>query len=173
MNALPLHRVFLALLGALSLALAARATDVTGIYDDKGVVLSSSTAGQVDAEVSLHALLSLEFDPAAGLALFGQTERVDLTQAADEIVIRCHRPEGRVSWRTEYLWEAEKGSIHGPRVIVNTRKEGQKTVYTMMFEQLENPDHLLISVFRVNPTIMGPQGEPLGTYLFTKIAAPK
>jgi len=151
----------------------ATATDISGVYHDKGTVLSSAVPEQVEQEVSLHALLALEFDPEAGRVVHDETSRVDLVQASDEIVIRAHLEKSRVSWRTEYLYEAEKGSIHGPRVIVNTRKPGEREVYTFMFELLENTDHLLITVYRVSPTIVGPSGKAIGSYLFTRMAESK
>ncbi len=165
-----LSRLFVAGCVWLAATALASATDISGVYDDKGVVMTSSEPAQVEQEISLHALLSLEFDPEAGRIMYEETNRVDLVQASDEILIRAHKEKSRVSWRTEYLYEAEKGSIHGPRVIVNTRKPGEREVYTFIFELLENKDHLLVTVYRVSATIVGPSGKPIGSYLFTRMA---
>ncbi|GAB1489152.1 hypothetical protein MASR2M8_16040 [Opitutaceae bacterium] len=173
MNPLSFSRLFVACCAWLAATTIASATDISGVYDDKGIVMTSSQPEQVEQEVSLHALLSLEFDPEAGRVMYEDTHRVDLVQASDEILIRAHKEKNRVSWRTEYLYEAEKGSIHGPRVIVNTRKPGEREVYTYMFELLENKDHLLVTVYRVSATIVGPSGTPIGSYLFTRMAEAK
>ena len=173
MNASPLSRFFrlgcMWLLATLTLS----ATDVSGVFDDKGSVISAEKPELAGAEVSLHALLSQEFDPETGRILYAETERLDIIQTSDDLTFRAHKETTRVNWSVEYLYEAAKGSVHGPRVIVNLRKPEERDVYTYVFELLENTDHLLITVYRVTATIVGPSGKPIGSYLFTRIAESK
>lgn len=173
MNASPLSR-FLRL-GCIWLlaTLAASATDVSGVFSDKGSVISSEQPEQAGEEASLHALLSQEFDPEMGRIIYAETERLDLIQTSDNLTFRAHLEKMRLSWSVEYLYEAVKGSVHGPRVIVNLRKPEERDVYTYIFELLENTDHLLVTVYRVTATIVGPSGQPIGSFLFERMAESK
>ncbi len=173
MNASSLSRFFRLGCVWLLATLAASASDVSGVYHDKGSVISNEKPELAGAEVSLHALLSQEFDPETGRILYAETERLDLIQTSDDLTFRAHKEKTRVSWSVEYLYEAVKGSVHGPRVIVNLRKPEERDVYTYVFELLENKDHLLITVYRVTATIVGPSGKPIGSYLFERMAESK
>lgn len=164
-----LIRLLLVLAG-LCAALAVRAVEIDGTYENTGSLASSATP-QADGTISFQGLLELNFDYALTRAEHSETERVTLTQTATHLRLECRNREGRLTWTGS--WEKGVGyTVEEDHVALTFRARRFKDdgfVFTL--RPVPGRDLLLVDVQRINATSFGPAAQPIGSFLFGRLAA--
>lgn len=150
-------------------AVAARAVDVSGVYENAGTVVSTTLASP-EAGVPFRGLVGLEFDLPLARALHSDTERVTLTQVAGTFTMRCTDAAGAETWTGQ--WERDRGyGIEGNQVkLIFRSKRFADDGFLFLLTPVGDETLLQVEVLRVHSTFFGPVGKPIGTFLFHRLA---
>lgn len=148
------------------LAVAARAVDVSGSYENAGSMIAAAPA---TGDISLQGLLGLNFDHELTRAIHCETSRVEIKQTDSQFGIVCKKDDGTVTWsgywqrNVGYDWDSEKVSLlfRTPRF----KQDG----FLFKVSLAGNRRMLLVEVLRINSTYFGPMGESLGTFIFDRV----
>ena len=145
----------------------ADALDISGTYDDKGSIIGSNGVGSGES-VSLHGLLSLEFDPVMAEANFGDTSHVVLVDKDGKIDIEIFDDNGTMIWGT--VWGVHDGYSHEGDVAVirisNGSANGDRT--SLVMKTFNDGAYLEVKAYAVKYSAVGPHSEPIGSYIFVK-----
>ena len=149
------------------------AVDVSGVYADKGPVVGTDPA-KPPQEVSLHALLSLEFDPVIGCAQHTQTSFLKLIDTGDAFEIRIYDQEAELLWRGRGRREQGAFSRDDHRVILRLRSARfGDDLFAFFLEPLADTGLLEVKVLRVSATAFGPGTRTVGTFIFHRVPEPE
>lgn len=160
------------LIAALSLAAslpAARAIDVSGVYENSGSVASGDSP-QTTGTVSLQGLLGLEFDFALANTRHAQTSRVEVTQTGTLFRIVCREAGDAVAWSGQWKtgegYAAENGQVR----LVFRSKRHEPDGFFFLLSTAREGQLLVVEVQRVTPTWFGPVVKPMGLFVFHRVA---
>jgi hypothetical protein len=148
------------------LAVAARAVDVSGTYENAGSMIGAPPGA---GATSLQGLLGLNFDHELTRAIHSETSRVEIRQTDSQFGIVCRKDDGTVAWsgywqrNVGYDWDRDKVSLlfRAPRF----KEDG----FLFKVSLVGDRRMLLVDVIRVNTTYFGPMGESLGTFIFDRV----
>jgi hypothetical protein len=142
----------------------ARAVDsgLNGDYADEGVIVKAD-AKAFPHGVSLHALLSLEFEPALARKLKEQAAHVVVRQENGAVEIKVYDHDGAVIKQGRWKKDA------GPNGRVILRFSVRDEEYFFRFETTAEQRLLQVTIDRNEPTILGPAVNSVGTFLFPRI----
>lgn len=152
------------LLWGLGLAVAGGA-DISGTYGARGVKVAGAV-GDGAAEVSLPALLHLEFNHALGLTRHADADVVVIEEGPRWVEVRVLDREGEQTWRTH--WNEGEGFDRADairRLSVASPRRGEAAVM-FLFETIEGDRLLRLEVVRMVATNFGPVPESVGTFIF-------
>ncbi|ACB76404.1 hypothetical protein [Opitutus terrae] len=165
-------RRFLLLLAAVTLGCALRAApiELSGVYADEGTVVSGDPT-LFTSQVSLHALLRLEFDPRLASQRREETSEVRLTHTAGVLAVEAYEADGTLSWRSR--WNAGEGRSSLGRVVTLRMRAAHAGAddYLLVLEPV-NSQLLQVRIQRLEPTLLGPMVRATGVYLFSRCAEP-
>jgi len=168
MHSFRLSRPWL-LVATLLVASAAHAENLDGTYENTGSLVSSATA-QPAGTISFQGLLDLNFDYALTRALHATTNRVVITQTATHLRVECRDIDDKMTWSGS--WEKGTGFTleedHVDLVFRAPRLKDDGYLFTL--RTVHDRDLLLVDVQRVNATSFGPAAQPIGSFLFGRIA---
>jgi hypothetical protein len=153
---------------AVTAAAGEREIDLTGVYDDEGTVITTTTGRPADG-ASLHALFRLEFVPALARILHDQTAQIRIKQGRASLEIEVMDLDGKVSWQG--AWELGDGyALREGRLILHFKpgKFGQDE-FLLIFKTVSAHRLLEVEAQRLTPTLLGPSIHPIGTYLFSRL----
>ncbi|AOS45972.1 hypothetical protein Verru16b_03063 [Lacunisphaera limnophila] len=159
----------LAYLGPLALGAAGpRELDLSGTYDDAGVVVVAAP-DQVPGVISLHAMLSLEFVPGLAKLLHDQTGQVRITHEGFLLKVEVLDRDDAVIWHADWKGGEDFG-LRDNRIFLRL-KPGRfgNDEYVLSFTTVSEHRLLQLEVQRLKPTFFGPVYEAMGTYLFYRI----
>ncbi|MBI2515462.1 MAG: hypothetical protein HYV95_00975 [Opitutae bacterium] len=156
--------LLLALAGALIAKAQIVPADMSGDYDDEGVLLSEGTE-RFSGTVSLHALFSATFDPELARQLHAKTSRIGLQQGNGVFDITVYDDEGKAVGAGHW----KKGPDYAQqddRVTLRLTAKGE--IYIFTCELVGQGKVLQLTVERGQQTIFGPVRQPLGVFLFPR-----
>ena len=149
------------------LAVTAHAVDVSGTYENVGTVVGASAAK--DNHASFHGLLGLEFDLPLALARFSQTEKVTIQQTDSAFRLRCLDADGNETWIARWNRDAGYG-LEDELVKLVFSKYKENDGYLFLLRPAGEGKFLVVEVHRIQTTPFGPVGNPIGTFLFSRVA---
>jgi len=158
------------IMGALSAAPAARAENLSGVYENTGSQISSATPAAGDA-ISFQGLLGLNFDYALTRALHASTSQVVITQTDSLFRIECRDVDGKVVWSGQ--WEPGIGCTPAEdRVdLIFHTAQLKYDGYRFSLRPVPGKQLLLVEVQFVKATTLGPSVQPVGSFLFGRLSA--
>ncbi len=167
--------VFVSLcLGALRLpaaevALPTAPPDLTGVYDDAGTAASIPEGQPTPAVISLHALLSLEFNPGMARLLQERTREIRITHDEKALSVEFLDRDGEKIWNP--VWTRESGySVRDKRVQLHLKPGKFGTdEYVIVRQNVTTHRLLQVHVQKLKPTFFGPVFQPVGTFLFPRL----
>jgi hypothetical protein len=150
------------------LAVTAQAVDVSGTYENVGTVIGSPASA--DDRVSFHGLLGLEFDRRLARAQFSQTERLVLTQTDSTFKISGRDADNGETWNSR--WARDLGYDFDQKQVklLFSSKLKKDDGFLFLLSPAGDGQMLLVEVIEIHATVLGPVGNPLGTYLFERVA---
>jgi len=151
------------------LATTLRAVDLEGTYENAGTLVPSGIT-EAPGTVSFQGLLELNFDYVLARALHAETNRVTIGQTATHFTIQCRNSDDKVTWSGR--WEKGVGyTVEDDRVDLTFHAARLKyDSYVFSLQPLPQRDILLVEVRRINTTPLGPHVQPVGSFLFSRIA---
>jgi hypothetical protein len=159
------HRWFVGVAVSALLFASAGAAEISGRYSDKGTRIPSENEKDT-AEVSLHGLLSLEFDPAIAALNFQETSTVEIRQSDDVFEVRIFDKEGKVRWNGQWKKGVEY-TPEGNRAALRLRAADGKEPVALVFEPIDNR-MLQVEASRITSGPLGPGTQKIGVYLFAR-----
>lgn len=153
------------LASAVMWAAAPRELELSGSYDDTGIVVTAAP-DQPPGVASLHAMLSLEFVPGLARLLHDQTGLVRLAHEGALLRVEVVNHDDEIIWRSS--WKQGEGyALRDGRVYLHL-KPGRfgSDEYVLIFSTVTEHRLLQLEVKRLKPTFFGPVYQPMGTYLF-------
>lgn len=149
-------------------ATAARADELDGVYENAGNLVALDAA-QAAGTISFQGLLELNFDYALTRALHSETNRVTIRRTATHLTIQCLDADGKVTWSGR--WEKGVGyAVEDDRVDLTFHSARLKyDSYMFSLEPVPQRDLLLVEVKRINATTLGPNAQPVGSFLFGRL----
>lgn len=162
-----LHRLTCAAVMMLAAVAHGQDLNLSGEYEDKG----TAVPGKADTgpqEVSLHALLSLEFDPAAGVGIRADSSYVEITQEQSTLTFRVFDRDGTATWRSRSPFRIGV-TIEGPHLLVRMSdpRFGDDS-FDFILQPVADNRLLQVRVVRHQATPFGPVARDVGTYLFPR-----
>lgn len=157
-------------LGALLVAFTginARAVDVSGSYEDYGVVISESKDPAYPA-MSLRALLCLDFDAMPTRAPTSDVGHINITQTKQWLQVEMVDEDGKSVWNER--WQKDEGCYFkdvGVVLALHTPRKGSDQ-YVLTLRPAEGQPALLVDVQVVSKAVLGPLVRPTVTYLFAR-----
>lgn len=144
------------------------ATDISGTYADKGVVVHSAADQKTPETISFHGLLSQEFDPQLAALDFDGTDHFTLDDNGEVLATEIFDHSGKRLWR--FVWGASRGFSHNEGKAVIRMKLGKSETErcVLVLEPTSDQRALEVKVYKVGPGTFGPRSEPIGTYLFVR-----
>jgi hypothetical protein len=141
---------------------------LSGSYEDTGAGVAG-TAATPAGEVSLHALLNLEFDPARARALHERTARIVIAQSKETLSIRVYDSDDKVTREEE--WKLGKGyAREGNRALLRLpATSAAREEYLLILQSVAQGRLLQVEVHRITPTTFGPAYRSAGTYVFARM----
>ena len=163
-----LSRLSLAIASLLAIA-TARAEDLSGVYENTGSLVSSAT-DPTEGTVSFQGLLGLDFDYALTRALHAETNRVTLRQTETHFTIECRNTDDQVTWSGQ--WQKGVGyTVDGDHVeLVFRAPRFKDDGFIFSLRRVPQRDLLFVEVQRLNATSFGPSAQPVGSFLFGRLA---
>lgn len=163
-------RVFVAAIVILALGRvsAAAVPEISGVYDNIGSH-ASVAAPNASEPVSFQGLLELNFNHAAAVADHSATARVVLRQTSVGLRIECLDQSGKVTWARG--WErGEEYAETEDRIDLKFRAARLKyDSYLFSLKKISGTDLLLVEVYLVQATTLGPNIVLEGSYLFSRL----
>jgi hypothetical protein len=147
----------------------ARAVDVSGTYENAGSMVRPGSPAEAGI-ISLQGLCTLEFDHALTRALHTQTDRVVVRQSDSAFIIECHDRDGAVTWSGRWARDMGYGVDPGQVNLLFRSKRFEPDGFLFSLSLAGDGQLLLIDVRRIKTTWLGPVGEPIGVFLFNRIA---
>jgi hypothetical protein len=150
---------------ALATGLTLSAGNISGTYGARGVKVAGAV-GEGAAEVSLPALLHLEFNSELGLAQHAGADVVVIEEGPRWVEIRVMDREGQQTWRTH--WNEGQGFSRSGAIrqlSVASPRRGEAAV-VFVLENIEGDRLLRVEAVRMAATNFGPVPESLGTFIF-------
>ncbi len=143
--------------------------DLSGTYDDAGTIVKIAEGEETPQTVSLHALLSLEFNPGLARLLQQRTREVRVKHEGDTFAVDFVDADGESIWAP--VWNRETGSYLRERRLHLRLKPGKfgNDEYVLVFENVTTHRLLQVQLQRVKPTFFGPVLQPVGTFLFHRL----
>jgi len=153
---------------ALLATTAARAGDLDGVYENTGSLVAAATPDS--GTISFQGLLELNFDYTLTRALHGATNRVTIRETATHFKIECLDADDHVTWTGS--WEKGAGCTTGDDRVDLTFHNSQLKYdsYVLSLQPVPQRDLLLVDVKRLNATLLGPSVQPVGTFVFGRLA---
>lgn len=150
-------------------ALPADPPDLSGTYDDAGTIVKIADGEQPPEVVSLHAMLSLEFNAGLARLLQDRTREVRIKQEGDTLAVDFVDADGETIWAP--VWNRATGCVLRERRLQLHLKPGKfgNDEYVLVFENVTTHRLLQVQVQRVKPTFFGPVAQPVGTFLFHRL----
>ncbi|GEM_PF-1228000 len=143
------------------------AASLNGTYDDKGTQVAMAVDGPSGA-ASLHALLGQQPDPVLASLDFDGTGSVRFAEANGVLDIEIFGEQGQRIWHDR--WSAREGFSYEGNSAVIRMQLGASPDHRWVL--VLNPDDagrvLEVKAYRVLQSLLGPHGEPVGTYVFTR-----
>lgn len=166
--------LFALILGAIRLTAAQVALpldppNLSGVYDDAGTAASIPAGQPTPAVISLHALLSLEFNPGMARLLQERTREIRITHDERTLSVEFLDREGEKIWNP--VWTRENGySLRDRRVQLHIKpgKFGNDE-YVIVLENVTPHRLLQLHLQKLKPTFFGPVFQPMGTFLFPRL----
>lgn len=162
------HLRWCGLLMVLAGALVAEAqitpADLSGDYDDEGVLLSEG-AEKFAGVISLRALFGAAFDPELAQQLHVKTARVSLQQGTGVFDITAYDDEGKAVG----IGHWKKGPDYAQqddRVTLRLSAKGE--IYIFTCELVGQGKVLQLTIERGKQTVFGPMRQPVGVFLFPR-----
>ncbi len=154
-------------LGLLTLwgASVATAANISGTYADKGTMVTAD-ASVNPPEVSLHALLGLEFNPDIGLMNYALTETVEITDWDDWLEIITRNPSGTEISKSR--WGPQNGFSHQNGYAVFRLAKNNDEFYSFLMKPAADGSAMELRIYKVQPSALGPGANNIGTYFFVK-----
>lgn len=165
----PVWRNLLSLAAALlAVGASAAQSDLSGLYADEGTTISTEPT-LFQGDVSLHALLRLEFDERLVKMRRQETDEVRLNQSQGVLEVQALGEDGEVAWRSRFN-ATEATSEQGGRVLVLRMQpaQGEESEYLLLFER-STGGLLQVTVRRVESTLLGPMVRATGVYVFSHL----
>lgn len=147
---------------------AAHAADIAGQYADKGTMIPTGDGGQPQ-EMSLHAILQLDFDYERVRERYAATDHVEFRQGRHTLEARMSTADDTL--RYHGAWSTGEGYTNAEdQVVLRLRgaKHGGDTFVCVM-SLVEGGELLQVEVSRLVTTSVGPTAQPVGTYLFPRL----
>jgi len=143
------------------------AVDLSGVYDDEGVILEMEGAREGE-RMSFRALLALEWDPARGAVLRGETTRFEIDQEEHRFHLVCQDEDKRVTWQG--AWRRMAGyDFDAKRVKLLLRRPGEGGETFLFLLSNDGRENLLVvTIERVEPGRLGVTRKPVGTVFFVR-----
>ncbi len=161
------HRLACAAMMMFASVVHAQELNLSAEYEDKGTAVPGK-ADPAPQEVSLHALLSLEFDPAAGLAIRADSSHVEITQDQSTLTFRVFDRDGTATWRSRSPFRIGV-TIEGPHVLVRmSDPRFGDDAFDLILQPVADNRLLQVRVVRHQATPFGPVARDVGTYLFAR-----
>lgn len=136
-------------------------------WEDKGVALSRDDSNSSE-NISLHALLNLDFNAKLGAMTYSGTDHIQLKLHRSYLDVDLLGNEGvyigKQSWKTE-SYEAPEGN--GLMVRIESPEHHDDSV-VLMLETTSAGRVLQAKVVRMKATTFGPTLTEIGTYFFTR-----
>ncbi|MDQ5978388.1 MAG: hypothetical protein QG602_1362 [Verrucomicrobiota bacterium] len=156
-------------LSAAQVALPLEAPNLTGVYDDAGTAASIPEGQPTPDVISLHALLSLEFNPGMARLLQERTREIRITHDEKALSVEFLDRDGEKIWNP--VWTRESGySVRDRRVQLRIKpgKFGNDE-YIIVLENVTTHRLLQVHIQKLKPTFFGPVFQPMGTFLFPRL----
>ena len=143
--------------------------NLSGVYEDAGTIVSIPEGAEPLAVVSLHALLSLEFNPGMARLLQERTREVRVQHEGETLAVEFLDKDGEKIWAP--VWTRENGLTLRERRLQLRLKPGKfgNDEYVLVFENITTHRLLQVHVQRLKPTFFGPVFQPMGTFLFHRL----
>jgi|GEM_PF-1231158 len=143
--------------------------DLSGVYDDAGTIVKIAEGEEPPAVISLHALLSLEFNAGLARLLQDRTREVRVKHEGDTFAVDFVDADGETIWAP--VWNRSTGGVLRDRRLHLHLKPGKfgNDEYLLVFENVTAHRLLQVQVQRVKATFFGPVYQPYGTFLFHRL----
>lgn len=159
--------ILAAMLAALTTSVQLHAQSVSGVYADKGVVVQHASSADAQT-VSFHGLLSQQFDAELASLNFETTSHITLEDENDVLALEIFNQDGQRTWRS--VWGANRGFNHvdGSAVVRMKMGKSDDERCVLVMKPTEDNRALMVSVYHVKPSVLGPYGDPIGVYVFAR-----
>jgi hypothetical protein len=143
--------------------------NLSGTYEDAGTIMSIPEGQKPPAVVSLHALLSLEFNPGLARLLQERTREVRVQHEGETLAVEFVDADGEKTWAP--VWTRDTGCTLRERRLMLRLKSGKsgQDEYVLVFENITTHRLLQVQLQRLKPTPFGPTFQPMGTFLFHRL----
>lgn len=143
--------------------------NLSGLYEDAGTIVSVPEGQEPPAVISLHALLSLEFNPGLARLLQERTREVRVQHEGETLSVEFVDANGEKIWAP--VWTRESGCTLRERRLQLRIKPGKfgNDEYVLIFENITTHRLLQVHLQRLKPTFFGPVFQPMGTFLFHRL----
>jgi hypothetical protein len=143
--------------------------NLSGVYEDAGTIVSVPDGQEPLAVVSLHALLSLEFNPGLARLLHERTREVRVQHEGTTLAVEFIDADGEKIWAP--VWTRESGLTLRDQRLMLRLKPGKfgDDEYVLVFENITTHRLLQVHLQRLKPTFLGPVFQPMGTFLFHRL----
>ncbi len=151
------------------MAVTAQAVDVSGSYENVGMVVGS--IGTSDQNASFRGLLGLEFDLPLARAKFSETARIVVTQTDSTFKVSCRDADNNETWNGR--WERDLGFDFDQKQVklLFSSKTRKDDGYLFRLSLVGDGQLLLVEVTDVHASTFGPLGKPLGIFAFERTPA--
>jgi hypothetical protein len=150
----------------LGLAGIVHAFDITGRYSDKGTAVSTNET-HLEGDVSLHALLCLDFNPKSNA--YASSDEIKLTQERGSLEAEVLNEDDKVMLKTHWVLDREF-TLEDNRLVLTLRANASSQVgYALLFESAAEGKLLEVTVVRISATSLGPVTQRMGTYFFPRM----
>lgn len=141
--------------------------EVAGSYADEGTLVSTDPS-LFTGEVSLHALLRVEFDQRLVATRREQTKEVRLSRSNTLLEAAAFDHDGELAWKTQWtVTVGVSGQAHAVMLrIQSPHVTGEE--YLLIMEPVSS-ELLQIRVQRLEATLFGPMVRASGTYVFSRV----
>lgn len=139
--------------------------ELTGVFEDVGTI-AVAPPGEPPKVVSLHALLAAQFNPELARLLQVDTGEVRLKHTEGLFEAEITNRDGEVAWRMAWRRGEGYGLRDGRVVLRHKAARESEPDYLLLLDTVTAYKLLQVEVQRLKPTVLGPQAEPMGTYLF-------
>jgi hypothetical protein len=151
------------------LAATLRAVDVSGTYENAGSMVGPGSAAEAGV-ISFQGLCNLEFDHALTRALHTEIDRVVVRQSASTFSLECKDRDGATTWSGQWSRDVGYGVDPGQVNLLFRSKRFESDGFLFSLSLAGEGQLLLVDVRRIKTTWLGPVGQPIGVFLFNRVA---